>query len=57
MPNRTIYVINQSHELLKVWRKLTKSQKREVIKSCETEVESDVERIIKEIADGQRRLF
>jgi predicted Fe-S protein YdhL (DUF1289 family) len=56
-PNRTIYVINQSHELIKAWRKLSESQKRAVIKDCETAEESDVERIIEEIADGQRRLF
>ena len=56
-PNRTIYVINQSLELLKAWRELSESQKRAVIKDCETAEESDVERIIEEIADGQRRLF
>lgn len=56
-PNRTIYVINQSPELLKTWRELTEPQKRAVIEACETAVESDVERIIKEIVDGQRRLF
>ena len=56
-PNRTIYVINQSPEVIKTWRELSESQKRAVIKDCETAEESDVERIIKEIADGQRRLF
>ncbi len=56
-PNRIIYVINQSPELIKTWRELSESQKRAVIKDCETAEESDVERIIKEIADGQRRLF
>jgi len=56
-PNRTIYVINQSPEVIKTWRELSESQKRAVIKDCETTEESDVERIIKEIADGQRRLF
>ena len=56
-PNRTIYVINQSPELLKAWRELSESQKRAVIKDCETAKESDVERVIEEIADGQRRLF
>jgi predicted Fe-S protein YdhL (DUF1289 family) len=56
-PNRTIYVINQSPELLKAWRELSESQKRAVIKDCETAEESDVERIIEEVAYGQRRLF
>ena len=56
-PNRTIYVINQSPELLKAWRELPETQKRAVIKDCETAEESDVERIIEEVADGQRRLF
>lgn len=56
-PSRTIYVINQSPELLKAWRELTESQKRQVIKACEAEEESEVERVIKEIVDGQRRLF
>jgi len=55
--NRIIYVINQSPELLKVWRELSESQKRAVIKACETEEESDIERIIEEVIDGQRRLF
>lgn len=54
---RTIYIVNQSPELLKAWRELSKTQKRAVIKDCETAEESDVERIIKEIVDGQRRLF
>ena len=56
-PNRTIYVINQSPELHKAWRELSESQKRAVIKDCETAEESDVERIIEEVAYGQRRLF
>ncbi|HEY0426907.1 MAG TPA: hypothetical protein VGC76_03785 [Pyrinomonadaceae bacterium] len=56
-PNRTIYFINQSSELLKVWRELSESQKRAVVRDCETAEESDVERIIEEIVDGQRRLF
>ena len=56
-PNRTIYIIHQSPELLRTWRELSDAQKRTVIKECETAEESDVERIIEEIADGQRRLF
>lgn len=55
--NRTIYIIHQSPELVKTWRELSDSQKRTVIKECEAAEESDVERIIEEIADGQRRLF
>lgn len=56
-PNKTIYVINQSPELLKTWRELSESQKRAVIESCETAEECDIERIIEEVVDGQRRLF
>lgn len=56
-PSKTIYFINQSPELQKAWRELSESQKRELIKDCETAEESDVERIIEEIVDGQRRLF
>ena len=55
--NRIIYVINQSPELLKAWRELSEQQKREVIKACESAEETDIERIIEEITDGQRRLF
>jgi hypothetical protein len=55
--NRTIYVIHQSPELRKAWRELSASQKRAVIKECETAEESEIEEIIEEIADGQRRLF
>ena len=56
-PNRTIYVIHLSPELLKTWRELSESQKRAVIKECETAEENDLEKIIEEVADGQRRLF
>jgi hypothetical protein len=57
-PTRTIYLINQSAELLKAWRELSEAQKRAVIESCETaEEESDIERIIQEVIYGQRRLF
>jgi hypothetical protein len=56
-PTRTIYVIHQSPELLKAWRELSESQKRAVIKACETAEESDIERIIEEVIYGQRRLF
>ncbi len=56
-PGRTIYVINQSPSLLKAWRELSDAQKREVIKACETAEEDDIERILLEVADGQRRLF
>ena len=50
-------MINQSPELLKAWRELSESQKRQVLIDCETADESEIEKIIKEIADGQRRLF
>lgn len=57
-PNRVIYLINQSPELLKAWRELSEIQKRSVIKACETvEEEAELERIIEEAAHGQRRLF
>jgi len=56
-PNETIYFINQNSGLVKAWRELNDSQKRAVIKACETAEESDIERIIEEVVDGQRRLF
>lgn len=56
-PTRTIYVIHQSAELLKSWRELSESQKRAVIEACKTAEEDDIERIIEEVAYGQRRLF
>jgi hypothetical protein len=56
-PNKIIYVINQSPDLLKAWRDLSEPQKRDVIKDCEGVEESEVERIIEEIVEGQRRLF
>lgn len=55
--NRTIYLINQSPELTKTWRELSDAQKREVLKECETADESEVELIIAEVVEGQRRLF
>jgi hypothetical protein len=56
-PNRTIYIIHQSPELLKAWRELTESQKRALLEECETAEECEIEKIIEEIAFGQRRLF
>lgn len=56
-PNKTIYIINQSRDLTKVWRDLTETQKREVLKECETAEENEVELIITEVVEGQRRLF
>jgi predicted Fe-S protein YdhL (DUF1289 family) len=57
-PNRVIYIINLSSELQKAWRELSESQKREVLKSCETaEDEEEIEKSIEEVACGQRRLF
>jgi predicted Fe-S protein YdhL (DUF1289 family) len=56
-PNRTIYLIHQSRELTKAWRELTDLQKREVLKECETAEEDEVEIIISEVVEGQRRLF
>ena len=55
---RTIYVINQSVYLLKIWRELTDIQKRIVIKECEAiEKEDEIEKIFLEIIYGQRRMF
>ncbi|HRH41834.1 MAG TPA: hypothetical protein PKY82_09335 [Pyrinomonadaceae bacterium] len=56
-PNQTIYLINQSRELTKAWRELTEIQKREVLKECETAEENELEMIILEVVEGQRRLF
>jgi predicted Fe-S protein YdhL (DUF1289 family) len=55
--NRVIYLINHSPELLKTWRELSDAQKRAVIAECERAEECDIEKIIDEIAEGQRRLF
>ena len=56
-PGETIYFINQHPELKRSWRELTAAQKQEVVKACETAEESDVERILDEVAHGQKRLF
>jgi predicted Fe-S protein YdhL (DUF1289 family) len=56
-PNQVIYEVHQSRELEKAWRELTDVQKREVLKECETADEKDLEMIISEVVDGQRRLF
>lgn len=56
-PNQVIYQIHQSRELEKAWRELTDIQKREVIKECERADENDLEMIITEVVEGQRRLF
>ncbi len=56
-PSKIIYLIHQSPELRKTWRELSEAQKRAVIAECETVDESEIERIIEEIAEGQRRLF
>jgi hypothetical protein len=57
-PNETIYIINQSPALTKAWRELSENQKRLVIKECErVESEDEIELIIEEIVEGQRRLF
>jgi hypothetical protein len=59
-PNNTIYVINQSPELLKIWRELSAPQKREVIKECERSddaCKNEIEKIFEEVINKQRRLF
>jgi uncharacterized UPF0146 family protein len=57
-PNQTIYAIRQSPELLKAWLELSEYQKRAVIKKCErTESDEELEMIIEEVIDGERRLF
>lgn len=55
--NRVIYLIHQTPELQKAWREFNDRQKRAVIAECERADECDVEKIIEEISDGQRRLF
>lgn len=48
------------NDLTKAWRELTSDQKREVLKECETAKIVDareIELIIKEVVEGQRRLF
>lgn len=56
---RTIYIINQTPELARAWREFSPAQKRQMIKACETagEAEEEIEKILLEVADGQRRLF
>jgi len=56
-PNETIYLINQNSELLKAWRELSEAQKRMVVEACQTIEDPDLEKVIKEVAFGQRRLF
>lgn len=56
-PHQIIYLINQSPKLLKAWRELSESQRRAVIEACETIEETEIEKIIEEVTDGQRRLF
>ena len=57
-PGKTIYLINQSVRLLKAWRELSEAQKRAVPKECETvDDEEEIEKIVLEVIDGQRRLF
>ncbi len=55
--NEAIYVINQSPNLARAWRELSKEQKKMVVEACAAAEESDLERIIEEVVDGQRRLF
>ena len=42
---------------MKAWRELSDSQKRVVVKECEQAEEIDLEKVIEEVGDGQRRLF
>lgn len=56
-PNEAIYLINQSPHLARAWRELSKEQKKMVVEACVAAEECDLERIIEEVADGQRRLF
>lgn len=55
--NQTIYEINQKPDLLKLWRHLTPEQKREVLIDMATAEPRDLERIIRGVIEGQRRLF
>lgn len=56
-PSRAIYIIHHTPDLLKAWRELSEAQKREVIKECETAEEDEIEMILTEVVEGQRRLF
>ena len=56
-PNQTIYLINQNSELLKTWRELSARQKKMVIEACLSADETELEKIIEEVALGQGRLF
>jgi predicted Fe-S protein YdhL (DUF1289 family) len=56
-PNQVIYEIHQSSQTAKIWRELNDEQKRQVLKECESRENVDIELIIGEVVDGQRRLF
>ena len=55
--NQLIYFIHQRSDLLKAWRELTDQQKRLVVEAAATAEPEEIERIIEEVVDGQRRLF
>lgn len=55
--NQTIYLINQSPELLKAWRELDEPQKRSLIAECVRSDDCDIGKIIEEITDGQEDCF
>jgi hypothetical protein len=56
-PNRAIYLINLSPNLLKAWREMSEPQKRELLLACQTAEDNDIDKIMKEVIEGQRRLF
>lgn len=56
-PNEVVYQVNQEPALVKIWRELTTEQKRKFIDECEDADSQDLDRLIREIADGKRRLF
>ena len=45
-PNQAIYLINQTRELTKIWRELTETQKREILKECENAKENELEMLV-----------
>jgi hypothetical protein len=56
-PNKTIYFINQSSELIKAWRELSEPQKLQVIKECETAEESMWSVLLKKLRKGKEDYF
>jgi hypothetical protein len=56
-PNEVIYHINQKVEFSKIWSKLPREEKEDLLKKMETQKQIDLEKVLLEIKTGQNRLF